>query len=211
MLWTMEKNSYSFIHARDLLLSIRDWPRLIKQSYEYPHPLFPFPFPTTIPYSLSEVISPHTNPTKSRVLTTRHLKPGAYLELQCIYPLLRCDDGSTPPDSALMQFSRYALEASRLMGTPLACCDLYTSQMIDAGFEDVVEHRIKLPSGPWPKEKRLKLIGAFENDNLLRGLSGMSYRMFSKAFGWTAMQTEEFLVDVRRDLQNLRYHTYWDL
>ena len=83
--------------------------------------------------------------------------------------------------------------------------------MIEAGFENVIERRIKLPVGPWPKQKRLKLIGAFELDNLLRGVGGMSYRMFSKAFGWTQEQTEVFLVKVRRDMQNMRYHTYYDL
>jgi hypothetical protein len=110
-----------------------------------------------------------------------------------------------------MDFSRHALQASELMGTPLDACASYASYMIEAGFEDVVEKRVKLPSGPWPKEKRLKLIGAFEIDNLLRGVGGMSYRMFSKAFGWTQQQTEGFLVNVRRDLQNMRYHTYYDL
>jgi hypothetical protein len=110
-----------------------------------------------------------------------------------------------------MEFSQQALQASRIMGTPLDACASYASYMIEAGFKDVVETRMKLPSGPWPKGTRLKLIGAFEMDNLLRGLSGMSYRMFSKAFGWTPQQTEVFLVNVRKDLQNMRYHTYWDL
>lgn len=141
----------------------------------------------------------------------RHIKPGGYIELQSIYPLLRCDDGSTPYDSGLMEFSRQAIEASRVMGTPLDACASYANYMTEAGFEDVVERRIKLPSGPWPKETRLKLIGAFEMDNLLRGMSGMSYRMFSKAFGWTPQQTEVFLVNVRRDAQNMRFHSYWDL
>jgi hypothetical protein len=141
----------------------------------------------------------------------RHIKPGGYFELQCIYPLLHCDDGSAPYDSGLMEFSRQALNASRIMGTPLDACASYADYMTSAGFENVTERRIKVPSGPWAKEKRLKLIGAFEMDNLLRGVSGMSYRMFSKAFGWTSQQTEVFLVNVRRDIQNLRYHTYYDL
>jgi hypothetical protein len=110
-----------------------------------------------------------------------------------------------------MEFSRQALDASQKMGTPLAACASYADNMVAAGFENVVEKRIKLPSGPWAKDKRLKLIGAFEMDNLLRGLSGMSYRMFSKAYGWAAQQTEVYLVNVRRDLQNMRYHTYYDL
>jgi hypothetical protein len=41
-----------------------------------------------------------------------HVKPGGYLELQCVHPRLRCDDGSAPVDSGLMEFSRAALDAS---------------------------------------------------------------------------------------------------
>ena len=35
MPWTLDENSYDFIHARDLLLSIRDWPKLVDQCYKY--------------------------------------------------------------------------------------------------------------------------------------------------------------------------------
>lgn len=171
--WTFNKNSFDFIHARDLLLSIKDWPRLVNQCYE-------------------------------------HVKPGGYLELQCIYPKLKCDDDSTPYESGLMEFSRSAIKASAFAGMPIAACVDYASWMEAAGFENVVEQRAKLPSSPWPKEKRLKLIGAFEMHNLLNGVSGMSYRMFHKGFGWTVEETEVFLVKVRKDIRNTNYHTYYE-
>jgi hypothetical protein len=122
-----------------------------------------------------------------------------------------CDDGSTPEDSGLMAFSRLSLEASAVCGFPLAAAEEYKSYIEAAGFIDVVEQRFKVPSSPWPKDKRLKLIGAFELHNLTAGLSGMSLRMFSKAFGWTQERTEVYLINVRRDMKNLDYHTYWDL
>jgi hypothetical protein len=143
--------------------------------------------------------------------TCSHLKPGAYCELQCIYPLLHCDDNSSPRDSNLFRFSQHAREASALINTPLDAVASYASYLNAAGFENVVETRYKLPSGPWPKDKRMKLIGAFEMHNLLRGLSGMCLRMFSKGFGWTRDEIEIYLVGVRKDIQNMSYHTYWDL
>jgi hypothetical protein len=97
------------------------------------------------------------------------------------------------------------------MGTPLEACIHYAEYMRVAGFENVTETRVKLPSSAWPKDKRLKLTGAFEMHNLVRGVSAMSLRLFSKAYGWTQEQTELFLVQVRKDASNLRYHTYWDL
>jgi ubiquinone/menaquinone biosynthesis C-methylase UbiE len=173
MPWTFEKNRFDFIHARDMLLSIRDWPKLVQQCYE-------------------------------------HTIPGGYVELQCVCPRLLCDDGSTPPDSGLMQFSQHALEASSILGLPLDACTSYATYMVEAGFENVVEKKFKMPSSPWAKDNRMKLIGAFEMHNLLRGVSGMSLRMFSKAFGWSQDQIELFLVQTRKDVTNIRYHTYYE-
>ncbi|KUJ06286.1 S-adenosyl-L-methionine-dependent methyltransferase [Mollisia scopiformis] len=173
MPWTLGVETFDYIHARDLLLSIRDWPRLVEQSFD-------------------------------------HLKPGGYLELQCVYPRIRCDDGSTPPQTGLEQFSAHAQEASVRIGCPLDACTRYAEYMSSAGFEDVVEKRFKMPSAPWAKEKRMKLIGAFEMHNLLKGISGMSLRMFSKGYGWSREEIEVFLVQVRKDIQNLKYHTYYE-
>ncbi|RDL38847.1 S-adenosyl-L-methionine-dependent methyltransferase [Venustampulla echinocandica] len=139
-----------------------------------------------------------------------HIKPGGYIELQCVYPKLCCDDGSCPPESGLMTYSRHALEAASILGVPLDACIEYASYLTAAGFEDVTERRFKMPNSPWAKEKRLKLIGAFEMHNLLRGISGMSLRMFNKAYGWSRDQIELFLVQVRKDIANMRYHSYYE-
>jgi hypothetical protein len=90
------------------------------------------------------------------------------------------------------------------LGVPLAACTNYAEWMTDVGFEDVTEKRMKMPSSPWPKDKRMKLIGAFEMHNLLRGISGMSLRMFNKAYGWSQEQIEMFLVKVRQDTAYLK-------
>jgi hypothetical protein len=74
-----------------------------------------------------------------------------------------------------------------------------------------VERRYQVPSSPWPADERLKMIGAFELHNLLQGLHGFSMRMFTKVFGWSPEQVEVFLVDVRKDLKNMKHHTYWEL
>jgi len=140
-----------------------------------------------------------------------HTKPGGYVELQAVYPKLLCDDGSSPPENALMAYGELACEASEICGFPLSALDNYKSYLEEAGFVDVIEKRYKMPTSPWPKDRRMKLIGAFELHNLMVGLSGMSLRMFSKAYGWTQEQTELYLEDVKRDANNLNYHTYWEL
>jgi hypothetical protein len=53
-------------------------------------------------------------------------------------------------------------------------------------------------------------VGAYELQNLLFGLRGMILRMFSR-MGWTTEEIEVFLVDVRKALKNMSYHTYYEL
>jgi len=171
--WTFKQSSFDFIHSRDLMFSIRDWPRLTKQAFD-------------------------------------HIKPGGYIELQCIHTGLRCDDGSSPPDSALQKFADLGIEFSATLGIPGNDPERYAGFLESAGFVDIVEQRFKVPSSPWAKDKRLKLVGAYELQNLLFGLRGMVLRMFSR-MGWTTEEIEVFLVEVRKALKNMSYHTYYEL
>ena len=79
----------------------------------------------------------------------------------------------------------------------------------DRGFKDVTQQIVKLPCNTWPKEKRLKLLGAWELENLLSSLEGMVMRLFQKALGWSEEEVIVFLVDVRKDIKSRSIHAYW--
>lgn len=87
-----------------------------------------------------------------------------------------------------------------MMRCPLDACDRYADYMSAGGFEEVVERRFKMPSAPWPKDKKIKLIGAFEMHNLLKAISGMSLWMFSKGYSQSREQIELFLVQVLKEI-----------
>lgn len=165
--------------------------------------------------SSGNVTSPsshHSPPVRLRSLySPRQLVPGGYLELQCLLPVPNCDDDSAPPESGVPIFSTKVIEASQIVGWSLLEPNNFAKYLREAGFVNVVEKRYKVPTGPWPLNKRLKLIGAFEMQSLLQGASAFSLMAFSKAFGWTKEETEVFLVALRRDVKNLRYHTYYEL
>ncbi|KAK4121430.1 S-adenosyl-L-methionine-dependent methyltransferase [Parathielavia appendiculata] len=170
--WAWKENSFDFIFARDLILAVRNWPRLIDQVYE-------------------------------------HLKPGGWVEFQCVTGLLRCDDGTLPDDSPMRQFSDAIYDSTQIFGTPIDDPTRWRGWFDERGFEDVTEVVYKLPCNPWPKDQRLKLIGAFEMENLLYGLSGMVTRLFSKALRWSPEEVEVFLVNVRKEIKNRNVHSYW--
>jgi len=171
--WTFKKDTFDFIHARDFLFSIHDWPKLVGQCYE-------------------------------------HTKPNGFVELQCLLPEPHCDDNSAPSDSGVIKFSEKICEASEICGWSLREPNNFKTYVKNAGFENVVEVRYKVPTSPWPKDRRMKLIGAFEMQSLLQGASAFSLRSFSKAYGWTQIETEVFLMALRNDCRDLRYHTYYE-
>ncbi|KUJ18487.1 S-adenosyl-L-methionine-dependent methyltransferase [Mollisia scopiformis] len=170
--WTWRPSSFDFIFARDLLLSIRDFPKLISQCYT-------------------------------------HLKPGGHIEFESIYGVVKCDDDSLPPDSDFITFNNHVQNAANAMGCPLTDCAKFVEWFEEAGFECVVEKKFKIPSNPWPKDPRLRLIGAFELEMFLNGLEGMSLRLFERGMGWTAEETTVFLTGVRKDIRNQRFHAYY--
>jgi len=100
-----------------------------------------------------------------------------YLELESIYGVLCCDDGSLPLDSEFRRFDTLVQEAAVAFKTPLTDPDKWKAQCEEAGFELVVQRRFKIPCNTWPRDKRMKMVGAFERENFLGGLEGMCLRL----------------------------------
>lgn len=169
--WTYRTDNFDFIHLRDPLYMVRDWPKLMRQMYE-------------------------------------HTKPGGWVELASVYPRVMCDDGSMPDDSMFKFICDKFIEASYGMGAPLDSCLRFAEYLRTAGFVDVAEHVFKMPSSPWPKNERLKKIGALEMTNVVEGASAFGLRVFSHAYGWTREETELAMVGFRRDVKNRKYHQY---
>ncbi|KAI1624783.1 S-adenosyl-L-methionine-dependent methyltransferase, partial [Exophiala viscosa] len=169
--WTYRMESFDFIHLRDPLYVVRDWPKLMRQAYD-------------------------------------HLKPGGWFELASVYPRAMCDDASMPESSMFKFICDRFIEASYGLGAPLDCCLHFAEYLRNAGFVDVAELIFKMPSSPWPKDRRLKKVGALEMTNLVEGASAFGLRVFSHAYGWTREETELAMVGFRKDVKNRNYHQY---
>jgi hypothetical protein len=53
--------------------------------------------------------------------------------------------------------------------------------------------------------------GIWTEQNICNGLYGLSVALFTRGLGWTAQETEVFLVNVRKDLKDRRIHAYWPM
>lgn len=170
--WLWRKDHFDFIHGREFLLAIRDWPKLIKQAFE-------------------------------------HLKPRTgYLELACSYPLVNSDDGSLPLDSAYAEIPKLFFEIGEATGASGAAPASYKRWMEAAGFVDVVETIYKVPSSPWPKNRRMKQIGALELGNFDSGMEAFTLRGHTSMLDRSPQQLQVIMANARRESRDPKIHSY---
>jgi hypothetical protein len=136
------------------------------------------------------------------------LKPGGWVEFQDYYAEFQCIDSSLS-GTALEKWNRLFLEGVERMGKSGRSAAKFRSQMVDAGFVDVVERKFALPGNPWAKGDREKMLGLMQMTNIMDGLHGLSINLFTKVLGWSVQEVEVFLVDVRKDLKNRNIHFYY--
>ncbi|EXJ74372.1 uncharacterized protein A1O5_02668 [Cladophialophora psammophila CBS 110553] len=169
--WFYSTTDFDFIHARELIMAVRDWDRLFKQAFD-------------------------------------HLRPGAYMEVGGTYPTPTSDDDTLPATSHLKEVERLFFEMAEAMGTPLNAPTLWREKMERAGFVDVTETIYKVPQGIWPKDARLKIIGAYENFSLRNGLDAYLLRGYTTMLGGNPDQLQNLIAETKRELQNPKMHSY---
>ena len=114
--WPYPAQSFDYVHVRELLYAIRDYPRLIAQAYNI-------------------------------------TRPGGWVELAMTVPDVYSDDDSLPPNSAIKEAGAVFLEIGEKMGAPPTAARKWKSQLADAGFVNIHDTVLKIPTSPWPKEK----------------------------------------------------------
>lgn len=123
----------------------------------------------------------------------------------------RCDDGSLPADSALIQWANYLVEATQRAYRPLAY-NQQTRQMLEAtGFVDVSEQVIKVPLNPWPTDQHLKEIGRWYNLGLVQGLEALSLGPFTRMFRWSKEDVDRIIAAAKRDICSKKHHAYCNM
>ncbi|KAK0708567.1 S-adenosyl-L-methionine-dependent methyltransferase [Lasiosphaeris hirsuta] len=140
----------------------------------------------------------------------RHLKPGGYLELQELHFAPQCDDNSLTPQMpyAFRDYIAFLDAGLRALGSELHAVRTLPEDLHAAGFEDVEAATHKCPLGLWPRDRRLRLCGLFLRTAVMDGLRGLSRRPLI-ALGWTQLQIEMFLVDVRKAVMDTKVHAYF--
>lgn len=138
----------------------------------------------------------------------RNLKPGAWMESQEWMPTVYCDDGTMGTDYGFAEWTQTQDKAAMNMGRPLRIANKLKRWYEQAGFVDVHEEVFKLPINSWPKDPQWKMLGRFNETNLLDGLQAFSLQPFQKGLNWSKDEIEVYLVHIRKALSDRNVHAY---
>lgn len=143
--WTYNYK-FDFIHMRMMVGSIDDWPRCFRQCYEW---------------VLGLVSHDIESQTRSWSVTDlyRYLNPGGWIEIKDVKFPIEDNDNSFPKDCAVKKWADLILEGTTKLGRPADSAKYYKEQLIQAGFENVVEIQYVWPQNSWPQNRKLKELG----------------------------------------------------
>ncbi|OHE95153.1 methyltransferase [Colletotrichum orchidophilum] len=81
-----------------------------------------------------------------------------------------------------------------------------------ANFENVTHKKFILPIGPWPKDPHYRELGLGNLAQILEGLDGFSMRVICGLLGWTKVEAEVLLAEVRKELKTVhKFHAQFDI
>ncbi|RKL04539.1 hypothetical protein BFJ70_g17187 [Fusarium oxysporum] len=140
-----------------------------------------------------------------------NLAPGGYVELQDIDAFMESDDGTLTEAHALSKWCKLLREAAVKLGRPYIPTKDLKGIMGKVGFTSIVETRFKWPSNRWPKDKKYKDLGAWNNENTNLVLESISLAPLTTGLDWTIEEVNVLLVDVKKELNDPNIHAYWPM
>lgn len=147
---------------------------------------------------------------KTNLACYSHLAPGGYFELQeTDLTGGRSDDGTFKPGSKFSVYQDNLRLAGNKAGVRMDVAPNLTQYMIDAGFVEVREHRVKIPVGTWPKDKKLKEIGAWAHEIVSEGLEAYCMAFFTRVLGMDKKTAKSICIGAKEDLDDKKIHMYF--
>lgn len=137
----------------------------------------------------------------------RNLKVGGWVEFQDFASDICCDDGSMKDNDPLDRFIQVAVKGMRKLGCHRFGVQDIKDSLDRAGFVNVRLHTIKVPIGPWARDKRLKSAGAMMKAVVSESLGAFAAKPFN-ALGIPPQERKDFIVGVKESLDDKRIHRY---
>ncbi|KAL4973076.1 S-adenosyl-L-methionine-dependent methyltransferase [Aspergillus desertorum] len=102
------------------------------------------------------------------------LKPGGWIEFQEFHLVNYSEDGSWRDGNSVNRFYELLQEALDRINRPVTIGKDLKRIIEETGFVNVQHEVFQLPLGTWPRERRMKEIGALNMRQMLEGLEAFS-------------------------------------
>ncbi|KAL2673993.1 hypothetical protein Neosp_012439 [[Neocosmospora] mangrovei] len=140
------------------------------------------------------------------------LKPGGWIESFEVNGFFESDDGTLKDKSALAQWGMIFREGAKKLGSTASFSvvrdGLQKKALEEAGFVEIQEHPIKLPTSGWPKDPNQKKVGEFTKaaiENDAEGAVGFS----ASHLGWSQEEIGQYAAHLRRELRVGDQHAFY--
>ncbi|KAK5046726.1 hypothetical protein LTR84_007487 [Exophiala bonariae] len=134
----------------------------------------------------------------------QHTKPGGWVEFQDFEMRWYTNSGVFKPGSPLDQWCTEIIEGVKSIGMEPEPGPKLEGWVRDAGFTKIKHQLFAIPTGTWPKYKKLKEIGAFDLVQFLDGMENISMRVLTSLRGYTQEEVMVLLAKLKNDLRNPR-------
>ncbi|KAF4993513.1 hypothetical protein FGRMN_6442 [Fusarium graminum] len=146
----------------------------------------------------------------------RNLNPGGRIEMSDIVYPLASDDESLTEDSAVFRCSELLLDIFTQNKASTNSALNYKDQLGKAGFVDGNIIKYRWPLSRWSKDPKHKQIASWTQNNTLDALAAFILAVSTRHLGkgglsLTKDEVEVFLIEVRKDIENVNMHSYWPM
>ena len=122
--------------------------------------------------------------------------------------MMGCDDGTLPEGTAYSELVQIYFDIGEGLGATARAPLRWKAQMEEIGFVDVHEQIFKIPTNPWPKDKRLKQVGAFELVQFRDGIKNLFLRGYTQVLKGDPDYLEVRFAQARNEVLNRKVHFY---
>ncbi|KAK6222972.1 methyltransferase [Colletotrichum tabaci] len=186
-------------------------------------PIQPDWVPPNVKFEIDDVESPWLEDRKYDFIFCRYmigaiadwpnnLNPGGWAEFVDMSAEYYSDDGTLREEHATHKWNKTLLGGIVKMGREGRPGPFLQGWVRDAGFENMFHKRMKMPIGPWPKDRHHQELGWINLSQVLQGLEGFSMRVLTGVLDWTAEEVQVLLAQVRKELKNFHeFHSQFDV
>ncbi|KAF8457131.1 methyltransferase LaeA-like protein [Terfezia claveryi] len=137
-----------------------------------------------------------------------NLAPGGWFEVIELRMRMDSDKDIDWEKTTIHYMTRLFIHALQLIGKQAEVAHLHRGLMIQAGFTNVTERLERIPSSPWPKDKKLKELGYYHMHNLVDAMDSYGLAPLTRILQMERVEAEVLIAAARAEIRNRKNHYY---